>query len=382
MAYGYKVSYPSRVSEYILSVLAMLAPIQIVLINIAVFFGHYVIIAAALNFQFGNAGIPNMSSNVSVAIGSFTVSSFVLRVSMWIAGKAGLVFGENWVYDNPANVSLLNSYFIEKPVLSVAIFSFSLALALILGSATGWILGKLSGRLRATRLMIFLIIISDATSIIAANNEVIAGGTLGAFIPNFFAWYEGEQMVILALVILIVGLFAYLIINTMVNSPFGRLMRSVRDNEVTLRSTGKNVTQIRSHVMMFGSGVMAMSGVLLAFYYSFVQYNMYTRVDYTFWPWLMITIGGLGSNGGSYIGALTCVSIIKGLNLSKQTIGPLLIGTKWLKIINYLEDMLLGLLLLVFLIFKPRGLLPEKNLVIKKVDYIGILSENESKSEQ
>jgi len=378
----YKVSYPSRVSEYILSVLAMLAPIQIVLINIAVFFGHYVIIAAALNFQFGNAGIPNMSSNVSVAIGSFTVSSFVLRVSMWIAGKAGLVFGENWVYDNPANVSMLNRYFIDKPVLSVAIFSFSLALALILGSAAGWILGKLSGRLRATRLMMFLIIISDATSIIAANNEFIAGGTLGAFIPNFFAWYEGEQMVILAMVILMVGLFAYLVINTMVNSPFGRLMRSVRDNEITLQSTGKNVAQIRSQVMMFGSGVMAMSGVLLAFYYSFVQYNMYTRVDYTFWPWLMITIGGLGSNGGSYIGALTCVSIIKGLNLSKQTIGPLLIGTKWLKIINYLEDMILGLLLLVFLIFKPRGLLPEKNLVIKKVDYIGILSEKESKHEQ
>jgi len=378
----YKVSYPPRVPEYILSVLAMLQPIQIVLINIAVFFGHYVIIAAALNFQFGNAGIPNMSSNVSVAIGSFTVSSIVLRVSMWIAGKAGLVFGGNWVYDNPSNVSLLNSYYVHKPILSVAIFSFSLAMALLFGSATGWVLGKLSGRLRATRLMIFLIIISDATSIIAANNEVIAGGTLGAFIPNFFAWYEGEQMVILALVILAVGLFAYLIINTMVNSPFGRLMRSVRDNEMTLQSTGKNVTQIRSQVMMFGSGVMAMSGVLLAFYYSFVQYNMYSRVDYTFWPWLMITIGGLGSNGGSYIGALTCVSIIKGLNLSKQTIGPMLIGTKWLKLINYLEDMILGLLLLVFLIFKPGGLVPEKNLVIKKVDYIGILSEKESKSER
>jgi len=378
----YKVSYPPRVPEYILSVLAMLQPIQIVLINIAVFFGHYVIIAAALNFQFGNTGIPNMSSNVSVAIGSFTVSSIVLRVSMWIAGKAGLVFGGNWVYDNPSNVSLLNSYYVHKPILSVAIFSFSLAMALLFGSATGWVLGKLSGRLRATRLMIFLIIISDATSIIAANNEVIAGGTLGAFIPNFFAWYEGEQMVILALVILAVGLFAYLIINTMVNSPFGRLMRSVRDNEMTLQSTGKNVTQIRSQVMMFGSGVMAMSGVLLAFYYSFVQYNMYSRVDYTFWPWLMITIGGLGSNGGSYIGALTCVSIIKGLNLSKQTIGPMLIGTKWLKLINYLEDMILGSLLLVFLIFKPGGLVPEKNLVIKKVDYIGILSEKESKSER
>lgn len=357
----------------------MLIPAQIILINIAIFFGHYVIIAAALNLQFGNAGIPNMSSNVSVAVGSFTVSSIVIHLSMWVAERAGLVFKPNWVYDNPYNVNLMNQYFINKPFLSVSIFLFSLAMALILGSILGWVLGKLSGRLRATRLMIFLIIISDATSIIAANNEGIAGGTLGAFIPNFFAWYRGEQMVILALVILVVGLFAYIIIHTMVNSPFGRLMRSVRDNEMTLQSTGKNVGLIRSQVMMFGSGVMAMSGVLLAYYYTFVQYNMYSRVDYTFWPWLMITIGGLGSNGGSYLGALTCVSIIKGLSLSKQTIGPLLIGTTWIKLINYFEDMILGVLLLLFLIFKPRGIVPEKNLVLKGVDYVKILTGKDAK---
>lgn len=360
--------------RYVSLVHDMLLPIQIILINIAVFFGHYVIIAAALNFQFGNAGIPNMSSNVSVAVGSFTVSSIVIRFSMWVAGRAGLVFRPNWVYDNPYNVNLMNQYFINEPALSLSLFIFSLSMALVLGSIMGWFLGLLSGRLRATRLMIFLIIISDATSVIAANNEGIAGGTLGAFIPNFFAWYEGEQMVILALVILIVGLLSYIIINTMVNSPFGRLMRSVRDNEMTLQSTGKNVAQIRSHVMMFGSGIMAMSGVLLAYYYSFVQHNMYSRVDYTFWPWLMITIGGLGSNGGSYLGALTCVSIIKGLNISKQTIGPLLIGTKWIKLINYFEDMILGILLLLFLIFKPRGIVPEKNLVLKGVDYSKILT--------
>jgi branched-chain amino acid transport system permease protein len=357
----------------------MFHPIQIILINIAVFFGHYVIIAAALNFQFGNAGIPNMSSNVSVALGSFTVSSIVIRVCMWITARAGLIFKPDWVYDNPYNVKLMNQYFIGKPVLSVSLFLFSLATGLILGCVLGWSLGKLSGKLRATRLMIFLIIISEATTTIAANTKGIAGGTLGAFIPNFFAWYSGEQMVIIALAILLVGLFAYIIINVMINSPFGRLMRSVRDNEVTLRSTGKNVSRIRSQVMMFGSGIMSLSGVLLAFYYSFVQYNMYGRVDYTFWPWLMITIGGLGSNGGSYLGALTCVSIIKGLYISKQTIAPYLIGTKWLRLIGDLEDLLLGSLLLLFLMFKPRGIIPEKNLVIKDVDYIGILTGREIK---
>jgi branched-chain amino acid transport system permease protein len=352
--------------------------IQIIIINAAIFFGHYVIIASALNFQFGNAGIPNMSSNVSVAIGSYTVSAVVIRIAMWIGSAAGLLFKPNWVYDNPYNVRLLTELFKLKPLLSFSIFILSLALAFLLGSGTGWMIGALSGRLRATRLMILLLIVSDAVSVIAANNQGIAGGTLGAFIPNFFAWYQGEQMVIIATTILIVGLICYVIMRTMMNSPFGRLMRAVRDNEVTLDSTGKNVSAVRRQVMMFGSGVMAISGVLLSYYYGFVQNTMYDNVAYTFWPWLMITIGGLGNNAGGFVGTLICVSIIKGLSMTKQGIIPALMGTTWIKIIGYIENMLLGLMLIVFLIFMPRGVIPEKELSIKGINYKGIVLQNET----
>ena len=351
----------------------MLSSLQITLINSAVFFGHYVIIAGALNLQFGNAGVPNMSSNVSVAMGAYTVSAVVLRVCMWLTGRAGLVFKPDWVYDNPYNVNLMTAYFRNEPILSLSIVLFSIAMALILGSFTGYLIGKLSGKLRATRLMMLTLIISDAARIIAANNEFIAGGTIGSFITNFFAWYEGEQMVIIAMVILLVGLSCYYVMHIMLNSPYGRLMRGMRDNEMTLSSTGKDIGRLRSEVMMFGGGIMSVTGVLLAFYYSFVQVNMYGRVDYTFWPWLMITIGGLGSNPGGYVGTLFSVSVIKALTLSKQTIGPLLIGTRWIKLISYFEDIILGGLLLLFLVFKPRGLVPEKNLVIKDVNYIDII---------
>jgi len=163
----------------------------------------------------------------------------------------------------------------------------------------------------------------------------------------------------------------------MLNSPFGRLMKAVRENEVALESTGKNVAEVRRQVMMFGSGIMAFSGVLLSYYYSYVQHTMYDRVTYTFWPWLMITVGGLGNNAGAYVGTLLCVSILKGLNLSKQSIGPLLIGTQWIKVLGYLENLILGGLLLVFLIFRPQGLVPEKSLMIKGVNYREILSGRE-----
>ena len=356
----------------------MFNPIQIVLINAAIFFGHYVIISTTLNFQFGNAGIPNMSSNASMAIGAYTVSAIVIRVCMWIGDQLGLIFRPNWVYDNPYNTKLITGLFLQKPLLGVSVFVLSLALAFVLGSVTGWLIGAISGRLRATRLMILLLIISSAVSNIAANNEGIAGGTLGAFIPNPFIWYQGEQMVILATAILSVGLVCFFIMRAMMNSPFGRLMRAVRENEVSLESTGKNVATVRRGVMMFGSGIMALSGVLLSYYYSFVQHTMFDRMSYTFWPWLMITIGGLGNNTGAYLGTLVCVSIIKALNISKQTLGPLLVGTMWIKLVGYFEEIILSTLLLVFLIFKPRGLVPEKILMIKGVDYNRVIKGEES----
>ena len=360
----------------------MLNSFQIMIINAAVFFGHYVIIASALNLQFGNTGIPNMSSNVSVAIGSYTCSSVVIKVSMWVSERAGLILKPDWVYDNPYNVNLMTAFFREEVVLSMALFLFSIAMSLVLGSIAGWVIGKLSGKLRATRLMMFTLIISDAARTIAANNSFIAGGTLGSFIPNFFAWYPGEQMVILALAIILVGLACYYVMHTMLNSPYGRLMRGLRDNEMTLHSTGKDVAKLRSEVMMFGSGLMSVAGVLLAYYYSFVQYNIYDRVSYTFWPWLMITIGGLGSNPGGFVGTAFCVAIIKGLSISKQTLGPMLIGTQWLKLINYFEDIILGGLLLLFLMYKPRGLVPEKNLVIKGINYIELMTGKKTPKER
>jgi branched-chain amino acid transport system permease protein len=354
---------------------------SILLVNFVIYFGQYVVISTALNLQFGNAGIPNMSSNVSVACGAYVVSSVVIRICMWIGGAAGLTFKPDWVYDNPYNVSMITKFLESQPILSLSIFVLSLALAFVFGSGLGWLLGSLGGRLRATRLMILLLIISDAGGLIAANNEFVAGGTLGAFIPNFFAWYKGEHMIIIALVILIVGMVSYLITRTMMNSPFGRLMRAVRENEVTLESTGKDVEQVRRQVMMFGSGMMSVAGVLISFYYSFVQYQFYDRVTYTFWPWLMITIGGLGNNAGAFLGTVICVSTLKGINIIHQMVAPGLIGTQWVRLIGYFEDIALGSLLLFFLIFKPRGLIPEKRLNITGINYDGIINEKKMAGE-
>ncbi len=138
----------------------MLTIWQIVVINFAIFFGHYVIVATTLNFQYGNAGIPNMSNNLSVACGAYVITSVVTRICMWLLGMAGVVFRLNWVYDNPYNVSLISAFLETRPLLGFSLFLLSLALALVFGNLLGWVLASISGRMRASTLMVLLYVVA------------------------------------------------------------------------------------------------------------------------------------------------------------------------------------------------------------------------------
>ncbi|MBS7619264.1 branched-chain amino acid ABC transporter permease [Candidatus Bathyarchaeota archaeon] len=355
----------------------MIGPFEIMVVNLAIFFGHYIIISTALNFQYGNAGIPNMSSNISVACGAYVVSSIVLKITMCIGSAVGLELKPDWVWDNPYNIHLINSYLESAPLLGFSLFILSIAMALLFGSMLGWGLSLISGKLRGVQLMIIFFVIPEAANLIVANNKFIAGGAQGAFIPNFLTWYQGEQMLIVALVTLLVGLISYFVIRKMLKSPFGRLMKATRENEWTVVSIGKSAIAIRRNVMAFGSGMMAVTGVLLSIYFSFVQYQFYSRVSYTIWPWLMITLGGLGNDAGSFIGVLICVSIIRILSMIHNHLLPLALEMNFVRILSYMEDMVLGSLLILFFILRPNGLIPERSSRISGINYKDIIANEE-----
>jgi ABC-type branched-subunit amino acid transport system permease subunit len=75
----------------------MLIQWQIIVINTAIFFGHYIIISSALNFQFGNGGIPNMSSNVSVAVGAFLIVFIIYKPRGLVPEKSLHIKGVDYV---------------------------------------------------------------------------------------------------------------------------------------------------------------------------------------------------------------------------------------------------------------------------------------------
>lgn len=346
------------------------------IVDIAIYFGLFVIVAMALNFQYGNAGVPNMGCAVQVIVGGFTVSAITTRVTFMIVKAAGvelLPFASDfdWVYNNQYNVSVLTNSFLETHMLlSISLLLFSLGVALVLGTAIGYIIALPAIRLRSTYLMITLITMADASQIIGRNIPAITGGTLGIFVPNVFAWYPGDRGVLLAVVTLFIGIIAFFIFKTMLNSPYGRLMRAIRENDITVGSVGKNVVGIRRNILMFASGITALSGVMVAFYYSYVVDNAFQRADWTYWPWLMLILGGPGNNAGTFLGTALIIGLRRGIIVYKWYLEQYIFFP-----IAYAESIILGILLILVIIFRPRGLIPEKLLYIPGINYRKMVKE-------
>ncbi len=345
------------------------------IVDIAMYFGLFVIVAMALNFQYGNAGIPNMGCAVQVIIGGFTVSAITTRLIFTLAGNAGVEIlpwtsDYDWVYNSPVNVNIVNSWLSGKPLFCISMLLFTIAINLVLGAVIGWLISLPAIRLRATYLMIVLITMADASQIFGRNITWISGGTLGLFIPDIFKWYSGDRTIVMAIITLLIGLISFFIFRTMLNSPYGRLMRAIRENEVTVGSVGKNVTGIRRNILMFASGITAISGALIGFYFSYVVEANYQRALWTYWPWLMLILGGPGNNAGTFLGCALVTALRRIIIVNKWFLQEVFFFP-----IAYFEQILLGVLLIAVIIFRPNGIIPEKLLYIPGVNYRKLVDE-------
>jgi branched-chain amino acid transport system permease protein len=317
-----------------------------------------------------------MGCAVQVIAGGFTVSALTTRLLFMMVESGGVELLDwasdfDWTYNNPANVKLANEYLSTNSTFGWSMLLFSLAMSLILGAVIGWIIALPAIRLRATYLMIVLITMADAAQIFGRNIPAISGGTLGMFIPNIFSWYAGDRTVLTAVITLLIGLLSFFIFRTMLNSPYGRLMRAIRENEITVGSVGKNVIGIRRNILMFASGVTALSGTLLAFYFSFVVEANYQRAFWTYWPWLMLILGGPGNNAGTFLGCALIVAMRRVIIVNKWFLQSIFFFP-----ISYFESVLLGVLMILVIMFRPNGLIPEKLLYIPGVNYTMMVQED------
>jgi branched-chain amino acid transport system permease protein len=137
-------------------------------------------------------------------------------------------------------------------------------------------------------------------------------------------------------------------------SPMSRTPRAVRGNKIVVSSLGKDVAKIRLKVMVVGAMMCSIAGALYAFYTTGVVTSVYGMSEWTFIPWVMVVFGGVGSNWGVAVGTVTFMVIQKLIIFYKYSFTFLPFDPIWL------QYLLMGTILLLVLIFRPSGLVPEK----------------------
>jgi branched-chain amino acid transport system permease protein len=172
-----------------------------------------------------------------------------------------------------------------------------------------------------------------------------------------------------ALLFTVVLLILLWLAQTAWNSPWGRMLRAIRDNEVAAEAMGKDVTARHLQVFILGSAVCGMAGAMMTTLDGQLTPSSYQPLRYTFLIWVMVIVGGSGNNFGAVLGGF----LIWFLWVQVEPMGLALMNLitagmtdgYWLK--DHLLDaaahmrlLTMGLVLLLVLRFSPRGLIPER----------------------
>ncbi len=152
------------------------------------------------------------------------------------------------------------------------------------------------------------------------------------------------------------------------NSPWGRMMRAIRDNEVSAAAMGKDVTGRRLRVFIIGSAVVGIAGAMLTTLDGQLTPGSYNPLRFTFLIWVMVIVGGSGNNLGSVLGGF----LIWFIWIEAEPVGVWLINfaTGWMDDISplrlhlldsaqHMRLFMMGLVLLLVMRFNPGGILPE-----------------------
>ncbi len=323
----------------------------IFIVDLLAIFAIYVIVNLSLNLEFGFTGIPNFGKVLAVGAGAFVAASIPGRIFAGIAGIEG-----DYIGDNLAIVSQINVWLVDNTGIGFAVFFLTLGVAAVVGAGLGLLTAYPAIRLRGDYLAITLLAFGESIRIIGNNFTPLVGGTLGVQVPDPLSFLPDDLRFPVATIGLVLIALAFFIYSEkLIRSPLGRMLRAVRDNEVAAESLGKNTKQVRIKIIMVSAALAAIAGALYAFYVGGTIAFAYDRASWTFWPFLMILIGGLANNKGVVIGTLVFVTLRKFIIFFKDSLqGFVPFDVVWL------DFLLLGIILLAVLLYRPQGIFVEK----------------------
>ncbi|MGE4325060.1 MAG: branched-chain amino acid ABC transporter permease [Pseudodonghicola sp.] len=264
----------------------------------------------------------------------------------------------------------------------------------VLAAGAAWIIGKTALGLRSDYLAIATMGIAEIVIAVMKNEDWLARGVKNIVglprplpyeidLQNDPGFVQGAANLgldpvtastlyvklgysLLFLVVLVVLLW---LSQMALKSPWGRMMRAIRDNEIAAEAMGKNVTRRHLQIFILGSAVCGMAGAMMTTLDGQLTPGTYQPLRFTFLVWVMVIVGGSGNNFGSILGAM----LIWFLWVQVEPLGLWLmqvitagmadgsgLKTHLLNSAAHMRLLTMGVVLLLVLRFSPRGLIPEK----------------------
>ena len=342
--------------------------------SFASFYGIYAILAISLNLEYGYAGQPNFGQVLFYGLGAF--------VAAIVAGNllplfAGISIGN--ICDVPA---YLTRYSVgsSDPGITISVWIIALILAMTAGGIIGLVVSYPALRVKEEwYLSMILLVAGEAFVIIVENTQQIGCGFNGVDgIQNPFYWvlqlsrnsslasnpYSVDiPTVIYAVVIMALTGICFLVAQKLGNSPYGRLLKSIRDDKVASESLGKDVAKVRRQIMIIGSVMAGLAGGLYVYYIGVATTDDYVPAV-TFTIWVMMILGGYANNRGVLAGALAITVLNRGSVLLSLLLQPVIPNLNT-AILIYVEYMIEAVILILLLMFRPKGLIPETRIKTK-----------------
>jgi branched-chain amino acid transport system permease protein len=280
--------------------------------------------------------------HILILIGIYTILSVSLNL---IVGYSGLLsIAHAAFYGVGAYVAALLALKLHSPFLA------NIGCAVILSGVLGAIMGIPSLRIRDDYFAIATFAFQVITFSIMNNWVSFTSGPMGLPgipQPTIFGWEINNHYEFLFLISLLCIITLW-ISHKIVTSPFGRVLKAVREDEVFAQAMGKNVASYKILIFVIGAGMASVAGVMYAYYISFIDPTSFTIMESIFIISIVI-IGGAGNIRGSVLGAAVLVILPEALRFLGM---PSSIAANMRQIIY-------GALLVIFMLFRPQGFIGE-----------------------
>jgi len=295
----------------------------------------FALMALALNIQWGHTGLFNAGVAAFWAIGAYTTAILVTGPAPSSPQYPGHLGG----FSQPFLVAILVSMFLA------GLLGFLIAIPIL--------------RLRADYFAIATLALAEIIRLILVNAQSLTAGTIGIIlIPRPFdaltAGDPGLSDLSMAALVGTVLLLAYIGIEYMTRAPWGRVLRGIREDEEATLALGKDVFSFRLQAFVLGSALMGAAGSLQAVFLRFVSPGMFDPLA-TFTIYVMLILGGSGNNLGAVFGAFLFYAF-DWVSVRLKDYLPAEVAGK----VPPLRLMVIGVLLIALIIYRPEGILKEK----------------------